>query len=103
MARDILIYRDVPIINGYAQTSPNLESNKTNTDLDAAASAIDANMNATADSGIAYLVKGSGRVTKHGAVKGRDTMLRLPGIEPSEWYRDQSGNSIDPMETIRQA
>lgn len=100
MARGIWIYRDAQVVNGYVQAAPNLESEKTNKTADQAIIDLETNMNSDVSPN-QELILGSGRVTKHGVVKGRQSWIRLPGLEPDEWYRDKSGNSIDPMQVMR--
>lgn len=99
MARDILIYRDFPIINGYVETG-GPESRKQRSDADSAQTNIDTNMNSTVDSGLNYVIGANGMVTKFGVSKGRDSFLRLPGIEPGEWYRNKQGSSINPTDLV---
>lgn len=99
MARDIVIYRDLPVVNGYVETGAP-ESRKQRVNVEDAQSLIDTNMNSTPDSGLKHIVGASGMITKYGASKGRDSFLRLPGIEPGEWYRNKSGASIDPVDLV---
>lgn len=100
MSRDILIYRDVPVINGYAQTAPNLESEKTGKAASTAVTELEAEMNFDLDPEQSTLL-GSSKISRNGVLKGRQNWIRLPGIDPDEWYTNKSGDSIDPMATIR--
>lgn len=101
MTHGIWIYRDVPVINGYAQASPNLESEKTSKAADIAVTQLEAQMAFDVDPEQSILL-GTSKVTRNGVMKGRQNWIRLPGIKSDEWYTDQSGNSIDPMAVIRQ-
>ena len=73
----ISIYRDIPIVNGYAQIPPNRDQEKTHITGDAAETAI-------AGSSIVRLSLGSGK--PRGSKCGQQEFLRLPAITPSTWY-----------------
>jgi len=98
---DILIYRDIPVIAGYVQVAPNLESEKTKTNAATAISRLEAQMAYTLDPQKTMLL-GSGQVTQHGVMKGKQNYIRLPGINSSEGYVDKSGNSINPSDILRE-
>lgn len=87
MARDILIYRDFPIVNGYVQISPNLENEKTLVDSESAVAEIE------------YIM--SPDVNPEQSI-GKQKWVRLPGIDPSEWHVNSSGDNIDPASLLRQ-
>lgn len=74
---DIIIYRDLPIKNGYLQIPPNLPLDNIRLDDETAESSL-------SGSEVVELSLGSGRPT--GAKHGRQRFLRLPGIHPNEWY-----------------
>lgn len=96
---DILIYRDLPIINRYVQLPPNQEANKSIiTDEDAEAVLV-ANFPQNQGMVVQSLSLGSGRNTgsKHGAF----SHLRLPGIIPGQWYTNLSGTASDPVEVLQ--
>ncbi len=81
----ILIYRDLPIINGYIQLPPCRETEKTKRTME------DASATLTGES-IVRLSLGSGRQT--GSKFGQQEFLRLPPITPNTWY------SSDPVAAI---
>ncbi len=87
MARDILIYRDFPIVNGYVQVSPNLEKEKTSIAAGTAITVVETIMSSELD------VEQS---------IGKQKWIRLPGIDPSGWHTNVSGENIDPAALLRQ-
>jgi len=101
MSREIWIYRDVPVINGYAQAAPNLEAEKTGTPADTAITQLEAQMIFDVDPEQSILL-GTSKVTRNGVLKGKQNWIRLPGITPDGSYTDMSGDSINPMDVIRQ-
>ncbi len=94
----ITIYRDLPIINGYVQVPPNRETEKTDITVVEAQEALEANF-AVETPDEKKLSLGSGNQV--GSDYGAQSWLRLPGIIPGEWYRNLSGDSEDPSETVR--
>lgn len=95
---DILIHRDLPILNKYVQLPPNAEADKTallDTDAEAL---LTANFPQNQGLTIQSLSLGSGRQT--GAKHGAQSFLRLPGIRPDEWYENLSGTPSDPVEVL---
>ncbi len=74
---DILIHRDYPVINGFVQIPPNLESHKTSVQY------IDY-INSVPGSTEVILSLGSGR--PRGSKYGSQRFVRLPGITPDSWY-----------------
>ena len=85
-AQDILIFRQLPIIDGYVQTPPNLEANKNAITALAALTAIP-----TAT--VARLSQGTGYQT--GRSFGQQAFLQLPGLYPGQSYTDLLGE--DPI------
>lgn len=83
----ITIYRDYPIIAGFVQIPPNLETDKT------AVSEADA-LVTLVGSTVVSLSLGSGKPTgsKHGAQR----FLRLAGLQPGQSYTADSSYAGDP-------
>lgn len=91
--QDIKIYRLLPIINGYVQTTPNLPADKNNVPYLEALVAIP-------DAKLISLSGGSGRCT--GSKFGVQMMIQLPGIEPGQSYYDyDSETPVDPVNVLK--
>lgn len=87
--QDIKIYRLLPVVNGYVQTSPNLPVDKNDVPYLNALVAIP-------DAKLISLSGGSGRCT--GSKFGSQMMIQLPGILANQsYYNPVSGTPIDPV------
>jgi len=82
---EILIYRSLPIVNGYVMIPPVLPEDKIRV------STVDA-LSLVVGSEVANLSIGSGEYT--GSKFGAQSFLRLPGVAADSWY---SSNPIDPI------
>lgn len=83
--RDILIHRDLPIINGHVQVPNNSETDKTRVTVDEAIATIDGSVET-------FLSVGSGYQT--GWKTGAQAFVRLPGLVPGTSY------STDPVDAL---
>jgi hypothetical protein len=83
--QDITIYRDFPIINDFVQVPPNKETDKTRVTPTEALGLI-------AGSEQQHLSLGSGR--PRGSKAGQQSWIRLPGINPNQWY------TTDPVDDV---
>jgi hypothetical protein len=81
----ILIFRDLPIINGFVQLPPCRETEKTKITAEDAIVLV-------ADSKITRLSLGSGKL--RGSKSGQQEFMRLPAITPNTWY------NTDPVVTL---
>src|SRR5262245_3855859 len=97
---EIYIYRDLPVINNYVQVPPNRESEKTSVLESDAEDALEVVFEVDVPQ-TKSLSLGSGR--QFGSKIGAQRFLRLPGINPDQWYRDVSGDGADPAEVVREA
>lgn len=82
----ITIHRDLPVINNYVQIPPNNETDKTRVTASNAETAI-------AGSQLKRLTIGSGR--QRGSKCGQQEFLRLPGINPNNWYDSDPIAALD--------
>lgn len=87
--RDILIHRDLPVINGHVQTPNNKETDKTRVTTAEALAAV-------SGSATTRLSMGSGKHT--GWKAGQQEWLRLPGLTPGDSYLTSTG--ADPVDTL---
>lgn len=86
----IRIHRDIPAIDGFLQTPPNLEKNKNRTPT------IDDAQNLSPSMGsIVRLTGGSGR--QRGSKIGAQEFFRLDGIAPDEWYTTDGSDIMDNL------
>lgn len=82
---EILIYRQLPIVNGYVQVPPNKPSDKCRVTVDEALSSI-------VDSNTVNLSIGSGKNT--GSKHGSQEIFLLPPVAADSWY---DTNPIDNL------
>ena len=82
----IVIYRDLPIKNGYVQIPPNSPRLNSMVQADVAAE--------LTNNQIVRLSSGSGKPT--GSGHGQQEFLRLAGINPNSWY------NVDPVSQLLQ-
>jgi len=80
----IVIYRDLPIKNGYVQIPPNNPRLNSMVQADVAAE--------LTNNQIVRLSSGSGKPT--GSGYGQQEFLRLVGINPNSWY------TVDPVSQL---
>lgn len=73
----ITIYRDVPIINKYAQIQPNRIKNKTSVLATTVKSSV---------SGSTYVDLTGGSGAQYGSGHGSQQFIRLPGLIPGSYY-----------------
>ncbi len=74
---EIMIYRDLPSVNGHVQIPPCREKFKTKRTLESALDVVDG-------STVVRLSIGSGKA--QGSKCGQQEMLRLPGVAADSWY-----------------
>ena len=87
--RDILIFRDFQVINGFVQVPPNKETDKNRVTTVEALTAIHGSVEN-------YLTVASGNNT--GWKAGAHSFVRLPGLTPRESYLTATG--ADPVDTL---